>query len=44
MVDAKPGVRCLAFVDGGASLRVAMVVGASQLEKFLRFGLARSTL
>ncbi|KAK0576273.1 hypothetical protein LWI29_014779 [Acer saccharum] len=46
MVQAGPGVTCLAFVDGGINKhRASMIIGAHQLQdNLLQFDLARSML
>ncbi|XP_062083323.1 gamma conglutin 1-like [Humulus lupulus] len=46
MVEARPGVMCLAFVDGGVSqARAPVVIGSYQLEENLvQFDLAKSRL
>ncbi len=46
MVQAGPGVTCLAFVDGGVNKhRASMIIGAHQLQdNLLQFDLARSML
>lgn len=45
MVQAKPGVSCLGFVDGGLNPRSPIVIGAYQLEdNLLQFDLAKSRL
>ncbi|EOY11402.1 PREDICTED: basic 7S globulin [Theobroma cacao] len=45
MVQAAPGVSCLAFVDGGVNTRASIVIGAYQMENNLvQFDLARSRL
>lgn len=45
MVQARPGVACLAFVDGGVSPKASIVVGAYQLEdNLVEFDLGRSML
>ncbi|KAI4301822.1 hypothetical protein L6164_035063 [Bauhinia variegata] len=45
MTEARPGVTCLGFVDGGLNPRAAIVIGAPQLQEyFMRFDLARSRL
>ncbi|KAH7568138.1 hypothetical protein ACOSP7_009423 [Xanthoceras sorbifolium] len=43
MVQAGPGVACLAFIDGGVRHRASMVIGAHQLQdNLLQFDLAMS--
>lgn len=43
MVQARPGVLCLGFVDGGLRPRASIVIGARQLEdNFVQFDLAKS--
>ncbi|KAE8678159.1 hypothetical protein F3Y22_tig00111440pilonHSYRG00092 [Hibiscus syriacus] len=45
VVEAAPGVSCLAFVDGGLDTRASIVIGAYQMENnLLQFDLARSRL
>lgn len=45
MVQARPDVLCLGFVDGGLRLKIPIVIGALQLEdNLLQFDLAKSTL
>ncbi|XP_052180520.1 gamma conglutin 1-like [Diospyros lotus] len=45
MVEARPGVMCLAIVDGGLNPRAPIVIGAHQLEdNLLQFDLAKSRL
>ncbi|PON64453.1 Aspartic peptidase [Parasponia andersonii] len=45
MVEARPGVTCLAFVDGGVWARAQVVIGSHQLEEnFVQFDLAESRL
>ncbi|KAL4351901.1 hypothetical protein GQ457_06G020600 [Hibiscus cannabinus] len=45
VVEAVPGVSCLAFVDGGLDTRASIVIGAYQMENnLLQFDLARSRL
>ncbi|KAL5566120.1 hypothetical protein UlMin_029284 [Ulmus minor] len=45
MVEVEPGVKCLAFVDGGFRQRASIVLGSYQLEdNLLQFDLARSML
>ncbi|PON56548.1 LOW QUALITY PROTEIN: Aspartic peptidase [Trema orientale] len=45
MVEARPGVTCLAFVDGGVRARAPVVIGSYQLEENLvQFDLAKSRL
>lgn len=45
MVQAKPGVSCLGFVNGGLHPRAAIAIGSQQLEENLVvFDLARSRL
>ncbi|XVF57408.1 hypothetical protein PTKIN_Ptkin06aG0203000 [Pterospermum kingtungense] len=45
MVEAAPGVMCLAFVDGGLKTRASIVIGVHQMENNLvQFDLARSRL
>ncbi|KAI9084791.1 hypothetical protein K1719_033197 [Acacia pycnantha] len=45
MVEVRPGVRCLGFVNGGDKPRAAIALGARQLQEYLVvFDLARSTL
>ncbi|XVF31303.1 hypothetical protein REPUB_Repub16aG0134300 [Reevesia pubescens] len=45
MVQAAPGVSCLAFVDGGLLTRASIVIGAYQMENnLIQFDLARSRL
>lgn len=45
MVEARPGVRCLGFVNGGDKPRAAISIGARQLqENLVVFDLARSML
>ncbi|KAL2490507.1 Eukaryotic aspartyl protease family protein [Abeliophyllum distichum] len=43
LVNARPNVSCLAFVDGGLNTRAPIVIGAYQLEDhFLHFDLSNS--
>ncbi|KAG4122554.1 hypothetical protein ERO13_D11G273850v2 [Gossypium hirsutum] len=45
LVEATPGVSCLAFVDGGLNTRAAIVIGAYQMENnLIQFDMARSRL
>ncbi|KAL1834538.1 hypothetical protein ACET3Z_004189 [Daucus carota] len=45
MVQARPDVLCLGFVDGGLRPKIPIVIGALQLEdNLLQFDLAKSTL
>lgn len=45
MTEAKPGVLCLAFLDGGVEPRTAIVIGGHQIENnLLQFDLTRSRL
>lgn len=45
VVEALPGVSCLAFVDGGQNPKAPIVIGAHQLEdNFVEFDLVRSRL
>lgn len=45
MVEARPGVTCLAFVDGGFRPRAQIVIGSYQLEENLvQYDLAKSRL
>ncbi|MBA0716411.1 hypothetical protein Golax_015243 [Gossypium laxum] len=45
VVEATPGVSCLAFVDGGLNTRAAIVIGAYQMENnLIQFDMARSRL
>lgn len=45
MVEARPGVTCLAFVDGGVRPRAPVVIGSYQLEEnVVQFDLAKSRL
>ncbi|XP_044487975.1 probable aspartic proteinase GIP2 [Mangifera indica] len=45
MVEAQTGVTCLAFVDGGLSLRASIIIGGHQLlDNLLEFDLAKSRL
>ncbi|XP_059313102.1 gamma conglutin 1-like [Lycium ferocissimum] len=45
VVEARPGVSCLAFVDGGQNPKAPIVIGVRQLEdNFVQFDLARSRL
>ena len=45
MVQAQPGVSCLGIVDGGASPKAAIAIGARQLEEnVVVFDLATSRL
>ncbi|OMO62463.1 Peptidase A1 [Corchorus capsularis] len=45
IVEARPGVSCLGFVDGGVKTRASIVIGAYQMENNLvQFDLARSRL
>ncbi|XP_038716609.1 basic 7S globulin-like [Tripterygium wilfordii] len=45
MVEVRPGVLCLGFVDGGLKPRASIVLGAHQLEdNYLEFNLAQSRL
>ncbi|KAA3472688.1 basic 7S globulin-like [Gossypium australe] len=45
VVEATPGVSCLAFVDGGLNTRTAIVIGAYQMENnLIQFDMARSRL
>ncbi|XWS58225.1 hypothetical protein CRYUN_Cryun08bG0016400 [Craigia yunnanensis] len=45
VVQAAPGISCLAFVDGGLKTRASIVIGAYQMENNLvQFDLARSRL
>ncbi|MBA0877794.1 hypothetical protein Goshw_010841 [Gossypium schwendimanii] len=45
VVEATPGVSCLAFVDGGLNTRAAIVIGAYQMENnLIQFDMAISRL
>ncbi|XP_009596039.1 gamma conglutin 1-like [Nicotiana tomentosiformis] len=45
MVQARPGVSCLAFVDGGENRKNPIVIGVHQLEdNFVQFDLVKSRL
>ncbi|CAN4111170.1 unnamed protein product [Withania somnifera] len=45
VVEARPGVSCLAFVDGGQNPKAPIVIGVHQLEdNFVQFDLVRSRL
>ncbi|KAK6804923.1 hypothetical protein RDI58_002707 [Solanum bulbocastanum] len=45
VVEARPGVSCLAFVDGGQNPKAPIVIGVYQLEdNFVEFDLVRSRL
>jgi len=45
LVQVRPNVSCLAFVDGGSNTRAPITIGAFQLENnFLHFDLLRSRL
>lgn len=45
VVEARPGVSCLAFVDGGQNPKATIVIGVRQLEdNFVQFDLVRSRL
>lgn len=45
VVEARPGVSCLAFVDGGQNPKAPIVIGVHQLEdNFVEFDLVRSRL
>lgn len=45
MVEVRPGVTCLAFVDGGLRPRASIVIGSHQLQdNLVQFDLAKSRL